>query len=386
VEPLAPVAIDGLLEPSSTPCVSIYLSAHRSSPSDGQSRLELKNLIGRAEERLLEQGLRRPAAAELLGPARDLLDDDDFWQHRQSGLAVFLSPGFAQWLWLPIEPEASVRVGDRFALRPMLALLWPDHRFYVLAVSPEGQRLFRGSRWEFDQMELRGAPRTMKEMLAEQGIAPDLTLRTGGGRAKQIGGVAYRGHGLEREASDGRIVEYFRAVDKAVAQALRQEPAPLAPMVLAANAEQIAVYRELTGVQDVLTEGVEGNPDSLKATELHARAWALVKARACDLQQRAFDRYQQQAGHDRAAVGAPVLSAAYQGKVDTLFLPEKNGGYWGRFDSMSGEVDVHDPAKPDDEDLLELAAAYTLSRGGRIYVVPPERMPQSAPLAALLRF
>ena len=383
MEPLAPVVIDGLLEAPSSPCVSLYLSGHRSSPSDGQGRLELKNLIAKAEERLLEQGLRRPVAAQLLAPARDLLTDDDFWQHRQSGLAVFLSPGFAQWLWLPVEPQESVAVGERFALRPLLPAMWPDQRFYVLAVSPEGHRLFRGSRWEFEPVEVKGAPRTMKEMLAAQGIGSDVTMRTGSGRSRQQGGVAFRGHGIERGDDEDRTVEFFRQVDKAVVEALRQDPGPL---IIAASAGQATAYREATAWQDVAEHCIEGNPDGVRPSDLHEKAWELVKARACKIQYGAFARYQEQAGHDKAATGPAVLSAAYQGKVDSLFLPEQNGRYWGRFDAMSGDVEVHEQARPDDEDLLDLAAAYTLSRGGRVYVMPPDRMPEGAPLAALLRF
>jgi Bacterial archaeo-eukaryotic release factor family 3 len=383
VELLAPVLIDGLLAAPSSPCVSIYLSGHRSSPSDGQGRLELKNLIAEAEEHLLEQGLRRPAAAELLAPARDLLADDDFWQHRQSGLAVFLAPGFSEWLWLPIEPQGSVVVGERFALRSLLPAMWPDQRFYVLAISPDGHRLFRGSRWEFEQLDVRGAPRTVKEMLAAQGVESDAAMRTGSGRSRQQGGVAFRGHGVERSTGEDRTIEFFRRVDKAVVEVLKQDPGPL---IVAATSEQAAIYREATTWQDLAEHCIEGNPDGVKAGDLHEKAWLLVKNRACGIQQRAFDRYREQAGHDRAALGPAVLPAAYQGKVDTLFLPEQNGRYWGRFDAMSGDVEVHEQARPDDEDLLDLAAAYTLSRGGRVYVMPSERMPEGAPLAALLRF
>jgi hypothetical protein len=39
-----------------------------------------------------------------------------------------------------------------------------------------------------------------------------------------------------------------------------------------------------------------------------------------------------------------------------------------------------------DEDLLDLAAMYTLLRRGTVYAVAPEQMPDRTPAAAILRY
>jgi hypothetical protein len=383
VDPLDATVLDGLLDPSSTPCVSMFLPGYRAITSGNPGRIQLKNLIGVAEGELQERGLRRPAAAEVLAPARKLLDNDDFWQHRQNGLAVFLSPGYSRCLWLPIEPLESLTVAGRFKLRPLLSALWPDQRFYVLAISQDGHRLFKGSRWRFDQIPLNEAPRTMKAMLAAQGLQMEMTTRPGASRPRQQGGVAFHGHGVESGVCDERELEYFRQVDRSVTDVIQHDPGPL---VIAATSEQIAAYRDVSASQHILEQGIEGNSDGTAAEDLHDKAWPLIRSTVCDIQQQAIDRYREQAGHGRAAAGPKVLEAAYQGRVDSLFLSEENGLYWGRFDVTNGEVDVNEPAQPGDDDLLDLAAAYTLSRGGRVFVLPRERMPEGRALAALLRF
>jgi hypothetical protein len=50
------------------------------------------------------------------------------------------------------------------------------------------------------------------------------------------------------------------------------------------------------------------------------------------------------------------------------------------------EVQLHQDAKPGDQDLLDSAAVQTLLNGGSVYAVQPERMPVEAPLAALFRY
>jgi hypothetical protein len=41
---------------------------------------------------------------------------------------------------------------------------------------------------------------------------------------------------------------------------------------------------------------------------------------------------------------------------------------------------------PQDEDLLDFAAVQTLMHGGRVHVLPEEQMPETEPVAAVLRY
>lgn len=49
-------------------------------------------------------------------------------------------------------------------------------------------------------------------------------------------------------------------------------------------------------------------------------------------------------------------------------------------------VNLHPEPEPDDEDLLDFAAVYTLLNGGTVYALAPEDLPTSAPAAAIFRF
>ncbi|NJL82495.1 MAG: hypothetical protein HC890_05190 [Chloroflexaceae bacterium] len=47
---------------------------------------------------------------------------------------------------------------------------------------------------------------------------------------------------------------------------------------------------------------------------------------------------------------------------------------------------VHEEKQPEDEDLLALAALYTLANGGTVYAVAPEAIPVASSAAAIFRF
>jgi hypothetical protein len=77
--------------------------------------------------------------------------------------------------------------------------------------------------------------------------------------------------------------------------------------------------------------------------------------------------------------------AAYDGRIDTLFVPV-GVQQWGMFDRESRTVQAHQEAETGDEDLLDVAAMYTLLRRGTVYAVTPDELPDRSLAAALLRY
>jgi hypothetical protein len=71
--------------------------------------------------------------------------------------------------------------------------------------------------------------------------------------------------------------------------------------------------------------------------------------------------------------------------VDELFVAV-GVQVWGHFEPEQDRVHLHEPPEPGDEDLLDLAAIQSLIKGGTVYAVLPEEVPDQAPLAAVLRY
>jgi hypothetical protein len=93
--------------------------------------------------------------------------------------------------------------------------------------------------------------------------------------------------------------------------------------------------------------------------------------------------YAQLAGTGRTSADvAEVVRASYAGRVEVLFVPPDRD-CWGVFEPATGEVIVHEGARPADEELLSLAVLHTLRHGGTAYGVEAGAVPGGSLLAAI---
>jgi hypothetical protein len=365
------------------PCVSVFLPSHRMTPDSGQDPIRLRNLLDEAEQRLLAGGLRAPVAREVLQPGRDLLGSGWFWSYQSDGLAVFLAPGWSRVFRLPQEFPELVVVAGRFHVKPLLALLAAGGRFYVLALSQHQVRLLEGTPHGVQEVELAGVPRSLRETLEYDELEKELGLHIAG-RGGPGARAVFHGHGIGGEVDKVLLERFLRQVDDGLQEILK---AGTAPLVLAGVGYEQAMFRQLTRYPHVLADGIGGNPEQLRAADLHGRAWAIVEPVFTQARRQAVQRYQQAAARGRGAASdvTQVVHAALQGRVDTLFVAAGQQR-WGTADPQTGQVTIHDQPQPGDEDLLDHAAAHTLLTAGTVYAVPIQQVPGPGPAAALLRY
>jgi hypothetical protein len=373
-----------LVESDSKPRVSIFIPTHRAGEEIHQDPIRLKNLISRAEERLMAAELRRPAAKELLAPLRDLVEDEEFWQHQADGLALFVSPETYRDYSLPLEFEELVVVADDFHLKPLLPLLSGDGRFYILAVSQNDIRLLEGTRHQVRGIELQDVPKSLAEALRyddpERSVQFHTEIRTirDGRRAM------FHGHGVVTDEDKNNILRYFHKVDQGLHDMLGNERAPL---LLAGVAYLLPIYREANTYPHLLDAKITGNPEELRPEELHAQGWKVVQPYFEEAQHKAVTLYEELAANSERPSRdvQEIVSAAHYARIDTLFVAV-GLHRWGTFNADSDTIEVHDEAQPGDEDLLDVAAVHTLLNDGTIYAVQPEAVPDGAPAAAVFRF
>lgn len=368
-------------------CVSIYMPTHRVGAGIQQDPIRLKNLLAEAEEHLLTRGLRTPEVKELLEPAGRLLQDGLFWQRQSDGLALFLSSEAFRSYRLPFDFDELVVVTDRFHVKPLFPLL-SGGQFYVLALSQNEVRLLQGTRYSVSEVDLEGMPESLAETLRyndpENRFQFHTSTRTPGGKGERP--AIFHGHGVA-SADDPKdyISRYFHQVDEGLQDLLRDEQAPL---VLAGVDYLHPIYKEANTYPYLIDEGIEGNPEELRAEELHERAWAIVQPLFLTTQEEAAARYRQLAGAGSEQASndlKEVVPAAYHGRVETLFVAV-GLQQWGTFDPETKTVRVHEEAEPGDEDLLDFATVQALLNSGTVYAVEPEKVPDEAPLAALFRY
>jgi hypothetical protein len=340
--------------------------------------------VSEAHEQLAAHGLDDEEANELLEPVESLRDDDEFWTHRQDGLAIFAAQGFIRKYRVPLILESSVRVNSRFRVRPLIQLLNGNSRFFVLAISQDSAQLFEATRYSIRDLQLDAALATVKQAVASHDEEQALQFRTHGAVAAGKGPAMYHGHGGASDVSKQDILKYFQAVDRAVSKRLRGEDAPL---VLACVGYLAPIYESTNSYSALIKGKIPGSPGIWNEDELRDRAWDLASPILSQRRDQALERFNQAVGTDKVSNEIrELVLAASDGRLETLFL-EKNRQLWGNVDSKLRAVHTREEKQQGDEELLDFAAAHTLMHGGRVYSLDRNKMPtDESPAAALLRY
>lgn len=409
--PLSRDQLEALLHTPDETCLSIYLPTERKGAETQQNAIRFKNLVRDAERQLEEQGLERPEVEALIEPLRRVVDDHDFWQHQEDGLAVFRSPDRLETHLLPVRFSELAVVNDHFYLKPLFALFRGDGRFHILALSLHDVRLFSASRWSVEEIELGSeVPKSLSEVVGGEVEESHIQFHGVTGRTTKGSGGSpiYHGQGGGVDDTKPEITRFFHRVDRALGAYLRDRNAPV---VLAGVEYLLPLYREASGLPHVLEEGIPGNPEKLRPEQLHERAWELVRPVLVARREKDAERFRELAAAGRASSSLDeVVPAAFDGRVETLFI-SAGERLLGRFDERTREVELaggssrlgasRDGAKSesasaetqddadarDGEDLLDLAAVQTFLNGGTVYALEGERLPEgSRPVAAIFRY
>ncbi len=190
-------------------------------------------------------------------------------------------------------------------------------------------------------------------------------------------------HGIGGGAEDRQesVLQHFHRVDRVVRDVLAGERVPL---VLAAVRHRQALYRTANTYPGLLAEGIDGNPRDIPIDLLHRRVWEIAEPELRGAERAAADTYRALRGTGRTANRPEeMLIAAGHGRVDTLFISTDRT--WGPAASEGTPLLRLGPS-PSPGEQLDLAALATLHRGGAVFTVPPDRMPDITPGAATFRY
>lgn len=364
------------LHPS--PCLSLFMRTHRHAPEADQDPIRFKNLVKEAERLLADRYVGKEKDA-LLGPV-SALSTPGFWRERSEGLALFHAPDRTAVYRLPVPlPDLAV-VADSFHVKPLLRFLQSNRTFYVLVLSQKAVSLWVGTAAGVKPVDLSTLPRSLTEALGIERKEAHRTAWAVGG-----GGAVYQGRGTPESTKKDDLLRYFRAIDQALWQALREDRSPL---FLAGAGSSFPIYREVCRYPFLAPGGIEGSFDTPTPEELHQRAWPVVEKHLRTLEDEAIADFQRLYDRKLASdILTEVAHAAVQGRIRRLLLGEGKR-LFGRIEKGTGEVTLHGSQQvgPVDDDVLDDLAELVLARGGEILVVEQKRMPADAAAAATYRW
>lgn len=372
--------LNRLLESNPAPCASWFLPTNRGGSEEDPIRW--KNALTEVKQRFQAADVSPERAEELLFPAQALLKNAEFWKHLGDGLAAFLAAdGRFQFFRLPISFRERVVVASQYCVSPLTPLL-QDRDFYVLALSANRVRLLHGSRGSIDEVEIGGLPKDEAEALIRHDRDEVLNVHSQPALHPGRQGAIFHGHGVGKDTAKDDLRLYFRQIDRALHNRLRDERAPL---VLAAVESLWPLYRLENKYPHLLETGIAGSPDRLSDQEIHDRGWAIVAPMLQATRSKALDAFAQLAGTGRTIADLQgIVPAARQGGIDTLFVvPEAE--CWGTINPTTGRASVHPAMQRGDEDLVNDAVIHTLRHHGAVHPVEPNDLPKRSVCAAICR-
>ena len=376
------------MEQRQGPCNSLFLPTHRAGAETQQDPLRLSHQLRAVENRLLLKNLRSTKVQALLEPIQALLDNEQCWLHRSSGLAVFRSAQLFRTYWLPYPFKEQVIVTGHFYLKPLLPLVTNDGRFYILALSQKELRLLESTHYNVNEVTLpEGVPHCLADAMKDDEPENELqyhssssgaSLGKGGRRA-----TIFHGQGVGTDDEKPHILRYFQQIDRGLHALLRDKQVPL---VLAGVHYLFPIYREANTYPHLLEEGVPGNPDRESAEVLHTKAWPVVEPYFLRAREEAVASYRAYAGSERVSNDLrAIIPAAYYGRIEQLFLAVDQE-QWGTFNPATNTLHVHREPRFQDDELLDMAATQALLHGGSVSVVEQAQMPGEGLLAAVFRY
>jgi hypothetical protein len=300
-------------------------------------------------------------------------------------LAIFLTNDFYRAYRLPVEFEELVNTGNGFYIKPLLPCLGRGIKFYVLAISLNNVRLFEGNVDTVTEIDL-SFPTSMEEALRQDDGERSFNMLTSSPRSGEgrVGAGSLHGHGVDDDEKKD-ILRFFQSVNQGLNDLLEDKNIP---MVLAGVDYLLPIYREASSYQNLLEDGIVGNPDRENLKELHEKAREIVRPILEESQKKAYEKFEQLKGQRSELAVSDIeraVQAATFGQVETIFVP-LDQQTWGRYDAENNQVISRQEPGPENEDLYDFAATQTLLNSGRVFAVPPEQMPGGGEIAAILRY
>ncbi|MEJ2054899.1 MAG: hypothetical protein P8X42_13340 [Calditrichaceae bacterium] len=142
-------SIDTLVNKNMSPAISLFMPTFRTGTEVKQNAIRFKNLIAQSREKLKKTGMSENDIESILQPVLENIDND-FWQHQQDGMAMFISNDVCYYFNLYHDPGEFVIVSGNFYIKPVIEAITEDRIFYLLALNQHKLRLYRGSRYHIE--------------------------------------------------------------------------------------------------------------------------------------------------------------------------------------------------------------------------------------------
>lgn len=298
-----------------------------------------------------------------------------------AGMAVFCDEDNCEFFHLAKAPPESAAFCQRHSIKQLLRITERNEPFYLLSLSGNHCRLYRGDGEALQEVSVKGLPPSLEYALRHEVPEKSLQFHT---RAASPGGgwpAMFHGQGSGVDDRQDRFLRYCRTCDHALGDLLKREKLPL---ILASVESNLPLYSQANTYGGFVDDRlVAGNPDDLPRNELHRQARPVAKSLIEEREERAIEELRALVRTANASIELKDISPAVRkGKVRRAFVAAD--------DSKPGVADPETGTVKRDAqsecDLLNEVAAEMLLLGGEVFALRKDRIPGNTGVAASYRF
>lgn len=367
--------------------ISIYMPTFSSGVDIRQNPIKFKQLLRIAEAKMYSMEMRKEEIERFLKPAKELITETIFWQSQGDGLALFIYDNQVKHFRLPLEFTESLTISNKIYIKPLLPLFTGNGQFNILALSKNNARLFRCSRQNVFEVDIEGAPNSAFDMQVDDDPRTKLELRLSNPMPAMS--LSYnkntQAQANENEHEKNELTRFFRALDAYILDIHQGENIPL---ILAGVEYLIPIYREKSKYKNIVKDFIPGNPQLLSGEDLHELAWEIVSPLFNEDLSLAEDKYKQYSGQGNNLYLnslKKILPAAYNGQIESLFIDTEESK-WGNYNHDDNVLKLYDEERSGTEDMIEYVSLLTLSKGGKVFALSSDEVPNNEKIAAVLRY
>ena len=366
------------------PCISIFLPTQRSGKDvlEEKDRIQLKSQWKKVYEKLKDMNLSQEQIDKLGEPVEELLADKSFWRHQSDGLAIFLADGFVEKFSLPINFEAFTYVADHFYLKPLVPMFSGDTSFYLLSLHTDSVKFYECTQYTIQEVVVDDlTPQRLEDRVGYDFEEKNRKHKT---QNNMMGTATQHGYSPATRDQKNEVLRFFRAVDDGLQTVLHNKKAP---MIVACQDYLFPIYQEATKYNNLYSKSVPGNPgDYENIYALHAAALDQLESLFNKDKEEKMEQFRELNPDRTSTRVSDILPAIYEGKVDTLFLQNRED-IWGNYNEEMASVEVHDERRNGSLSLMNLAAIKVIEQGGQVYLIENQFMPdKSSRMNAVFRY
>lgn len=353
-------------------CVSIYIATNPV-PNADRLRIELKNAVAAAAEKLVECGSSRIDADRVALMVEQHTDGPEFARRQANSLALFVNREGITSFNLANAVTPTVEVSDRFYIKPLFRALTFPQSAWVLALAQNSVRL------------LAVSPDTPVEQVEVVGLPTDVASAAG---VDSIRGRSPRGRIQGSEGQKTRMDHYARLIDDALAPELGGSGIPL---ILAGAEPLVGIFRQESRYPLVLDAAIDGNPEARTNEDIGAAARPLLDALYARQLAELVEGFGTRLANGTAVTDLGDVARAATAHAVELLIVDIDRTIPGTVDELTGAVDL--PSETNAEDggagtygVADEIVRRALLADARIVAVRGEDVPGGGVVAATVRF